>query len=404
MKKFNLKQLLFIASGGTTLFACHALYSGNPKFYSQVVMPSVHKLTTAENAHNFAIFCAKSGLYPSASDVEFDNLKTHALKKSLKNPIGLAAGFDKHCEAMEGLLNFGFGFIEVGGVTPEAQPGNEKPRVFRLEEDLAIINRYGFNSCGHIPAVKRFQTWFDRQTVDQQQGERGIVGVNLGKNKTTEDVASDYVKGVQAFGPMADFLVINVSSPNTPGLRKLQGSEQLKTIVSAVVKERNELVRKDKPPILVKIAPDLTEKDKIDIAYVVAAKDSGVDGLIVSNTTVTRPSDLKSSNKREIGGLSGAPLRSLSTDTIRDMYRLTSGRLTIIGVGGVFSGKDALEKIKAGASLVQIYSSLAYLGPPVVTTIKQELSELLQQEGYDNVSQAVGVDVHANTASKDVAD
>lgn len=381
-------QLIMVAAGGTALFSGHALYAGNPKFYAEVAMPAIHRLVSAETAHNLAIYCAKHGFYPRSRTLDEAILKTKVFNRLLHNPIGLAAGFDKHCEAIDGLLGFGFGFIEVGGVTPEPQPGNEKPRVFRLQEDLAIINRYGFNSNGHTPAVAYMKQWFETKADGI-----GIVGVNLGKNKTTEDIAADYVKGVKAFGPMADFLVINVSSPNTPGLRKLQGQQQLQTIVSEVVKARHELEREDKPPILIKIAPDLTEKDMVDIATVVSAKDSGVDGLVISNTTLSRPDHLVNSNKEERGGLSGAPLRDMSTDVIREMYRLTSGRLTIIGVGGVFNGQHALNKIKAGASLIQIYSSLAYLGPPVVSQIKQELSELLEKEGYANVSEAVGVDL-----------
>lgn len=395
MKLFRLKQLLVITTGGATLFTCHALYSGNPRFYAEVAMPLTHWFTSAETAHNLAISCAKNGIYPRCTHFSNTNLESTVLGRHFNNPIGLAAGFDKHCEAINGLLNFGFGFIEVGGVTPQAQPGNKKPRVFRLKEDMAVINRYGFNSYGHAPAVANIEQWYSSQK--QQGNNKGdLVAVNLGKNKTTEASEDDYVKGVQAFGPLVDFLVVNVSSPNTPGLRKLQGREELNKIVSAVVKARDALEREDKPPILVKIAPDLTEKDKVDIASVVAAKNSGIAGLIISNTTITRPSHLTSENKSETGGLSGAPLRSLSTDVIRDMYKLTSGRLTIIGVGGVFTGQDALEKIEAGASLVQIYSSLAYLGPPVVNKIKQELSELLEKEGYTNVSQAVGVDIRGS--------
>ena len=390
MRLSRLKPLLVIASGGSALFAGHAIYYGNPKFYAHAVMPTIHRFTAAETAHNLAISCAKRGLYPKCTDVNKDNLNISVLGKMFLNPIGLSAGFDKHCEAITGLLGFGFGFIEVGGVTPEPQPGNEPPRVFRLKEDMAIINRYGFNSCGHDVAVARFRRWF---SLKERKETSGFVGVNLGKNKTTTDAVADYVKGVQAFGRMADFLVVNISSPNTPGLRKLQGREQLEQIVDAVVEARDKLTDGVKPPILIKIAPDLTEKDKVDIATVVTAKNSGIDGLIVSNTTVTRSSDLISSNKVEVGGLSGQPLKALSTQTIKDMYKLTAGKVVIIGVGGVFNGADALEKIKAGASLVQIYTSLAYLGPPVVNQIKQELSDLLEKEGYNNISQAVGVDV-----------
>lgn len=392
MRGNKIRQLIIICAGGGALFSAHALYSGNAKFYRNVAMPAIHKFTSAENAHNLGIYSAKHGIYPKCKTDKFENLGTNVFGKHFENPIGLAAGFDKHCEAIDGLLNFGFGFIEVGGVTPEPQPGNDKPRVFRLQSDKAIINRYGFNSVGHKVAGERVKQWFEKR--EQSEESVGIVGVNLGKNKTTEDPAVDYVRGVHVFGPIADFLVINVSSPNTPGLRKLQGQEQLKAILSAAVDAREKLGRENKPAILVKIAPDLTEKDMIDIASVVAARGSGVDGLIISNTTLERPDWLTSENKLETGGLSGAPLRDMSTNVIRNMYKLTSGRLTIIGVGGVFTGQDALDKIKAGASLVQIYSSLAYRGPPVVHEIKQELSALLEKQGYTSVSQAVGADIH----------
>lgn len=386
------KPFLWIAAGGTALFAGNALYTGNPKFYAEVAMPALQKVTDAESAHKLAVYCAKHGLYPRMNQKSHENLSTNVFGRHYANPIGLSAGFDKDCEAMDGLLDFGFGFIEVGGVTPKPQPGNPKPRVFRLFEDSAVINRYGFNSCGHEAAVMRMKSWYE-VNVNKEDDSKGIVGVNLGKNKTSEDPVYDYVEGVKAFGPMADFLVVNVSSPNTPGLRKLQGQEQLRQITQAVVKARNELERPDKPPVLVKIAPDLTEKDMIDIASVVAAKDSGIDGLVISNTTMARPENLTSAHKIETGGLSGPPLKEMSTNVIRTMYKLTSGRLVIIGVGGISSGQDALEKIKAGASLVQIYTVLAYQGPPVVNRIKKELSELLLEEGYENVSQAVGVDV-----------
>lgn len=396
----KLKPMIWIATGGTALFAGNALYSGNPKFYSEVAMPIVQKFTDAESAHKLAIFSARRGIYPRMSHYSHDNMEIQVLNKNFKNPVGLSAGFDKDCEAIDGLLNFGFGFIEVGGVTPEPQPGNPKPRVFRLKEDDSVINRYGFNSCGHAPVVERMKAWYDMKSSTKSDDYTGIVGLNLGKNKLTEDPVSDYVKGVQTFGAYADFLVVNVSSPNTPGLRKLQGAEQLKQITSAVVKARDELERENKPAILVKIAPDLTEKDMIDIASVVGARDCGVDGLVISNTTMSRPASLKSINRAETGGLSGPPLKDMSTNLIRSMYKLTSGRVVIIGVGGIASGQDALDKIKAGASLVQIYTVLAYQGPPVVNRIKKELSELLEKEGFNSVSEAVGVDILGSRAKK----
>nr|XP_009502667.1 PREDICTED: dihydroorotate dehydrogenase (quinone), mitochondrial [Phalacrocorax carbo] len=266
----------------------------------------------------------------------------------------------------------GFGFVEVGTVTPKPQEGNPRPRVFRLVEGEAVINRYGFNSHGHAAVEHRLQA---RQ--ETQLRLTGMpLGVNLGKNKSSTDAAADYVAGVRTLGPLADYLVVNVSSPNTPGLRDLQGKAELQDLLTKVLAERDMLPCKRKPAVLVKIAPDLTTQDKQDIASVIC--ELGVDGLIVSNTTVSRPSSLQSRQRTEPGGLSGKPLRELSTQTIREMYSLTQGRVPIIGVGGVSSGRDALEKIRAGASLVQMYTALVYHGPPVVGAVKRELETLLR--------------------------
>ncbi|XP_039931305.1 dihydroorotate dehydrogenase (quinone), mitochondrial isoform X2 [Hirundo rustica] len=289
----------------------------------------------------------------------------------------------------------GFGFVEVGTVTPKSQEGNPKPRVFRLAEDEAVINRYGFNSHGHVAVERRLRARQETQ-IRLTRGALAIgwwlvvlpwfscvcvpagmpLGVNLGKNKSSTDAVADYVAGVRTLGPLADYLVVNVSSPNTPGLRDLQGKAELRDLLSKVLAERDLLPCERKPAVLVKIAPDLTAQDKQDIASVVC--EVGVDGLIVSNTTVSRPSSLRSRQRLEHGGLSGKPLRELSTQTIREMYALTQGRVPIIGVGGVSSGQDALEKIRAGASLVQLYTALVYHGPPVVGAVKRELEELLR--------------------------
>ncbi|NWJ11282.1 PYRD dehydrogenase, partial [Crypturellus undulatus] len=296
----------------------------------------------------------------------------------------------------------GFGFVEVGTVTPQPQEGNPKPRVFRLAEDEAVINRwvrgprraapprrhlrparprapllcsrYGFNSHGHAAVQRRLRA---RLPAQRRLSEAGMpLGINLGKNRSSADAAADYVAGVQALGPLADYLVVNVSSPNTPGLRALQGRGELRDLLSKVLAERDALPCERKPAVLVKIAPDLSAQDKQDIASVVC--ELGVDGLVVSNTTVSRPRGLRSRQRVEPGGLSGAPLRELSTQTVRDMYALTQGRVPIVGVGGVSSGRDALDKIRAGASLVQLYTALVYRGPPAVRAVKRELRELLR--------------------------
>ncbi|XP_071091886.1 dihydroorotate dehydrogenase (quinone), mitochondrial-like isoform X3 [Haliotis cracherodii] len=379
----QLGQAVFVCTGGTLTFFGISLYNGSEKFYREMAMPALQWLG-AERAHNLAVIAAKYKMVPKPTLADSPNLKTQVWGLEFSNPVGLAAGFDKHGEAVEGLMKVGFGFVEVGSITPEPQPGNPKPRVFRLKKDKAVINRYGFNSDGHESVYQRLHP---RATPTP-----GVLGVNLGKNKTSTDSGQDYVRGVKKFGCVADYLVINVSSPNTPGLRSLQGRQQLEDLLDKVVTARDDLGGSYKPPLLVKIAPDLTDQDKQDIAAVVSKKKCGVDGLIVTNTTVSRPPSLLSDDKAEIGGLSGEPLKTLSTATVRDMYRLTQGKIPIIGVGGISSGVDAYEKIRAGASLVQLYTALVYQGPPVVSRIKRELQELLQSDGYSNISQAVGAD------------
>lgn len=308
--------------------------------------------------------------------------KLSLLGFDLKNPIGLAAGFDKNAEAVAGLDEMGFGFIEVGSVTPEPQPGNDKPRCFRLAEDNGIINRYGFNSDGMAKVQERLKN------LRLDGSFKGVLGVNLGKNKTSETPIEDYKKGIDALGPYCDYLVINISSPNTPGLRSMQNKRELEDLLRACVDQRNKLL---KPvPLVLKISPDLNESELKDIANVVQKKGTKVDALIVSNTTISRPESLISGHSQEVGGLSGAPVKDLSTKVISQMFKLTKGAVPIIGVGGIGSGQDAYEKILAGASAVQIYTAIVFQGPPVVSRIKRELSELLQNDNFSSVRDAVG--------------
>jgi dihydroorotate dehydrogenase len=302
----------------------------------------------------------------------------------LANPIGIAAGFDKQGEALDGLLRVGFGFVEIGSVTPEPQDGNPKPRVFRLVADEAIINRYGFNSDGHKVVYDRLL-----QTLQKKERPKGLLGINLGKNKTSENAVEDYVKGIELFGPIADYLVINVSSPNTPGLRSMQSKDHLYTLLSSVVKARNQLKQNNSVPILLKLAPDLSMDEQKDIVAVLNKRDCKIDGLIISNTTIERQ-NLVSDNQKETGGLSGKPLAKRSTQMIAEMYTLTKGKIPIIGVGGIFSGQDALEKVLAGATVLQIYSAFIYHGPTVVSNIKAELDVLVKSRGYKNIQEAVG--------------
>jgi dihydroorotate dehydrogenase len=307
-------------------------------------------------------------------------LRVQAFGLDFPNPIGLAAGFDKNAAATEAMLAFGFGFVEAGTVTPRPQEGNPKPRIFRLREDRAVINRLGFNNEG-LHAT--------RARLLRLQGRPGIRGINIGANKDAADRVADYVSGLTELGPLASYVTVNISSPNTPGLRGLQNKSELQTLLSALGEARAKL--KKRVPLLVKIAPDLDDHACADIANLALA--FNLDGLIVSNTTIARPATLKSRHANETGGLSGPPLFVRSTAVLRTIRRLTQGKLTLIGVGGVSSGADALAKIKAGATLVQFYTALTYEGPGLITRIKRELLELLEREQFGDVTQAVGNDV-----------
>ncbi|XP_059393004.1 dihydroorotate dehydrogenase (quinone), mitochondrial isoform X2 [Carassius carassius] len=388
--KKQAKDALKIIGCGSALFLGYLTASGDERFYASALMPVLQRIVGAETAHVMAVRVIGLGLVPYNNYKDPASLEVHVMGQKFQNPVGLAAGFDKHGEAVDGLYRLGFGFVEVGTVTPKAQDGNPKPRVFRLESDQAVINRYGFNSCGLSAVQERLN---GRKNIQSELTKGKPLGINLGKNKLSTDAVSDYVEGVRTLGPLADYLVVNVSSPNTPGLRDLQGKEELRHLLDKVLKERDSLRSENRLPVLVKIAPDLSTQDKKDIAEVIM--EVGVDGLMVSNTTVSRPDSLKDPNKHEIGGLSGQPLKELSTQTVREMYTLTQGKLPIVGVGGVASGQDALDKIRAGASLVQLYTALIYKGPPVVKKIKRELDDLLKAQGFTCVAEAVGADHRA---------
>ncbi|KAM7014888.1 dihydroorotate dehydrogenase (quinone), mitochondrial [Tautogolabrus adspersus] len=386
MKK-QLKDAVKIISSGSLLFASYLTAVGDERFYANQLMPLLQRIVGAETAHVLAVKMIGLGLVPLNRYQDPASLEVNVLGLKFKNPIGIAAGFDKHGEAVDGLYKVGFGFVEVGTITPRPQEGNPKPRVFRLTTDHAIINRYGFNSCGLEDAQQRLTARLETQ---KQHTKAGLpLGINLGKNKLSQDAGADYLEGVKVVGPLADYLVVNISSPNTPGLRDLQGKAKLRQLLHTVLKERDAL-QGGKPPVLLKIAPDLTAQDKQDIADVV--DELGVDGLMVTNTTVSRPETLQDPNKAEVGGLSGQPLKDLSTSTVREMYNLTKGKVPIVGIGGVASGQDAMDKIRAGASLVQLYTALTYQGPPIVTKIKRELEQLLKEQGFNSVSEAVGAD------------
>ncbi|XP_055639415.1 dihydroorotate dehydrogenase (quinone), mitochondrial [Toxorhynchites rutilus septentrionalis] len=378
----KLRSMLKVTSLGAAVFSAICLCKGNEEFYSAIFMPIV-RIIPPETAHKMAVFGVKLGVIrPPYQDPE--QLKTQLLGLTIENPVGIAAGFDKHGEAVSGLQHIGFGFVEIGSVTPEPQPGNPRPRVFRLNEDKAIVNRYGFNSEGHDVVYERLRK------TREENGTKVTLGINLGKNKHSEDAVDDYVKGIKKFSCLADYLVINISSPNTPGLRTMQNKSTLQILLSEVIKARNSLPRSEQRPILVKLAPDLSDGDVQEIIGVVKFKDCAIDGLIISNTTIDRPSSLKSYNAGQLGGLSGAPLNSKSTQLIAKVYKWTEGKIPIIGVGGISNGQDAYEKILAGASAVQLYTAFIYHGPPIVTKVKRELAQILEENGYQSIQQAVG--------------
>jgi dihydroorotate dehydrogenase len=290
------------------------------------------------------------------------------------NPVGLAAGFDKKAEVYDRMLGLGFGFAEVGTLTPLPQPGNPKPRLFRLEEDRAVINRLGFNNGGQAAALARLK----------RRGP-GLLGVNIGANKDSADRIADYRTGVRTMAPVADYLTVNISSPNTPGLRALQDPAALADLLAAVMAERGGAG----PPVFLKLAPDLEPADIDDISRV--AIEGRIDGLIISNTTITRPA-LRSSHAGELGGLSGPPLMSLALARLRDFRRATGGAVPLIAAGGVASGADAYARIHAGASLVQLYTALIYEGPGLARRITRELAGLLRRDGFNKLEEAIGVE------------
>ncbi len=346
----------------------------------------------AETAHTVGIAALAMGMGPRQRVEDGKSLEVEAFGMKLSNPVGLAAGFDKDAKAFEALIKMGFGFVEIGSVTPKPQPGNPKPRAFRLPEHGAVINRYGFNSEGHESAATRLAAYHAGAGAKTAgDSPRGLLGVNLGKNKMTpeESAADDYVVGVENIGEYGDYIVVNISSPNTPGLRNLQGRRHLSGLLRRVVMARNSTPRASKTPVLVKIAPDLTDSALRDIASVV--KSEKVDGVIVSNTTIARPETIQShTHGNESGGLSGKPLMEPSTKVLHDLYKLTGGKITLIGCGGVASGEDAYAKIRAGATLVQLYTAFALQGPQLIPRIKRELEACLARDGFESVQDAIG--------------
>ncbi len=341
------------------------------------------RLLDPETAHRCTVNALRSGIPLGRAGLDDARLNTRALGRDFPNPVGLAAGFDKNAEVPDAMLRLGFSFVEIGSVTPLAQPGNPRPRLFRLPEDRAVINRNGFNNDGLDVVEARLR---------KRHNRGGILGANVGANKNSADRIGDYVTGVRRLAGLAEYLTINISSPNTPGLRDLQGREALDELLGRIVAARAEVSPEGREPVplLVKIAPDLDQEGREIIAE--AALRHAIDGMIISNTTIARP-PLKGRHRDEVGGLSGAPLMGPSTDLLGEMYKMTGGRITLIGVGGISSGADAYAKIRAGATLVQLYTALVYAGPALVGRIKSDLAALLDGDGFDCVNDAVGVDI-----------
>ena len=488
----------YLPSEGRSSLTYHYLFD-------HFITPWSRRIFDPEGAHHIALDVVKHNMAPRLSaEGKCDNCKVN-MKVALScgdkqqrklifpGPIGLAAGFDKNGTAIRGLFDMGFSFVEIGSVTPLPQPGNAKPRSFRLLEDRGVINRFGFNSEG-VDQVKGYLKDYRLEfggtgsdnavaaakqekksiaenvnsvvseqsnekesednkpsTVEDEEGDSknnnilhkldldkplekfkqlenkymrftgvgaqsttsgegenifmwalgwawnklmtstprtGVLGVNLGKNKTSDDEVGDYTTGIRELGPYADYLVINVSSPNTPGLRSLQQRDKLHNLLASTLKARD--IFAPHAPLFVKLAPDLSIEEMEDVAHVVT--ETGIDGMIISNTTNARPEALVSRHKHEDGGLSGEPIKERSTECIRTMYKLTNGKVFIIGVGGVGSGRDAYDKLKAGASLVEIYSMMVYEGPGVVSRIRKELADIILENGYKSVEDVVGAD------------
>jgi len=338
------------------------------------------QLLPAEAAHRATIQALKLGLGGSATITPNPILNQTVFGLDFPNPVGLAAGFDKNAEVVDAMLSLGLGFVEVGSITPRPQSGNPKPRLFRLKDDRAVINRMGFNNDGHDAAVAR---------LEARRGRPGLVGVNIGANKDSDDRIADYVAGIERFKGLASFYTANISSPNTPGLRGLQDKAQLEELLSRMVDARGD----DTTPILLKVAPDLDQDAIEDMASVIMA--SSLDGLIVSNTTLDRPPSLQSAHKSESGGLSGRPLFERSTQVLSAFARIMDGAMPLVGVGGICSGYDAYRKIRAGASLVELYSALAYDGPGLIKAITTDLARHLRDDGFSSITEAVGADWRA---------
>jgi dihydroorotate dehydrogenase len=346
----------------------------------ELARPLLHALDP-EQAHELTLKALEAGFYPRATGADDPRLALELWGMRFSNPLGVAAGFDKDARVADAVLAMGFGYTEVGTVTPRPQAGNPRPRIFRLSGDAAIINRLGFNNAGHAAALAR---------LGRPSPSSGIIGVNVGANRDAVDRASDYVAGIRAFSDVAAYLSVNVSSPNTPGLRDLQAPAQLDALLQRVLAAREELVAAGKPrrPIVVKLAPDIAEADLPGIVEVVVAR--GLDGIAVGNTTLARTGLTDARQGAEPGGLSGRPLFHRSTVVLARTHQLARGAVPLIGIGGIDSGAAAFAKIEAGATLLQLYTGLVYQGPALISRLKAELVAHLERDGYARLGDAVG--------------
>lgn len=331
----------------------------------------------AETAHGLSIKALKAGLVPPCTVLEDSRLRQTIAGLDFENPVGLAAGYDKNAEVPDAILRLGFGFTEVGTLTPRAQQGNPKPRVFRLVSDKGIINRLGFNNEGHKAALKR---------LEKRRHRSGIVGVNIGANKDSEDFVADYELGISTFAHLADYFTVNISSPNTPGLRNLQTGEALARLLDRVFETREKAIRQ--PPVFLKLAPDLTIEDVETISAVING--SSLSGVMISNTTLSRNGLSANPHKEEMGGLSGAPLFERSTIMLARFRQRLTKTIPLIGIGGISDGETAFAKLEAGASLVQLYSCMVYEGPAIASNICKDLVKRMMGEGLSSIDQVTG--------------
>lgn len=408
LKKSSLSGGLALTLVGAAL-ASYYFFNAKSSFHEYVTCPLVRNLFDAETAHRLVVKLMAYNVFPRLyEDIEDEeNVLGVSLfngTKFIKTPVGVAAGLDKNAEAIDSLFGTGFSYVEVGSITPLPQPGNPQPRFFRISKDEAVVNRYGFNSDGHWAVLSNLRIRLEKFLREHNLGEVAaaktnnslndgkLLAVNLGKNKTGDEV-NDYKLGVARFGPYADVLVINISSPNTPGLRDLQKKEKLVNLLNVVVEERNKINlgnsplwklqnTTSKPPVMVKIAPDLSETEIKSIAE--SVNEAQIDGIIISNTTIQRPTIYASPadpTLKEAGGLSGKPLKPISLKALKTFAKYNKDpKLTIVGCGGISSGKDAIEFAKAGASFIQLYTSFAYRGPGLVSKINEEIKEELKKE------------------------